>query len=142
MAWADTRKHITFTCPNGHRCRDSSLHDETFLKENLVALFIYRQATGFCPRTLEPDEGWMIEAVNGLVRLGRSLKNSADLPPLPSPPTWTDSKQRRLRGILWRRSCRGKIQQKARQEDAQLGHAQAGYIFSQQDGENTGNNAV
>ena len=69
MAWADTRKHITFTCPNGHRCRDSSLHDETFLKENLVALFIYRQATGFCPRTLEPDEGWMIEAVNGLVRL-------------------------------------------------------------------------
>ena len=95
MAWADTRKHITFTCPNGHRCRDSSLHDETFLKENLVALFIYRQATGFCPRTLEPDEGWMIEAVNGLVRLGRSLKNSADLPPLPSPPTWTDSNQRR-----------------------------------------------
>lgn len=31
--WSDSRKHITFTCPNGRKCRDSSLHDETFLKE-------------------------------------------------------------------------------------------------------------
>ena len=99
VIWADNRKHITFTCPNGSKCRDSSLHDETFLKENLETLFIYRQATGFCPRTLEPNEGWMSEAVNGLVRLGRSLENSADLPPLPSPPTWTDSKQRRREAI-------------------------------------------
>ena len=99
VSWVDTRKHITFTCPNGRKCRDSSLHDETFLKENLEALFIYRQATGFRPRTLEPDEGWMSEAVNGLVRLGRLLENNADLPPLPSPPTWTDSKQRRRETI-------------------------------------------
>ncbi len=35
VTWADTRKHITSTCPNGRKCRDSSLHDETFLKENL-----------------------------------------------------------------------------------------------------------
>ena len=99
VTWADNRKHITFTCPNGRKCRDSSLHDETFLKENLEALFIYRQATGFRPRTLEPDEGWMGEAATGIIQLGRSLENSADLPPLPSPPTWTDSKQRRREAI-------------------------------------------
>ena len=99
VSWADNRKHITFTCPNGRKCRDSSLHDETFLKENLEALFIYRQTTGFRPRTLEPDEGWIGEVASGIIQLGRSLENSADLPPLPSPPTWTDSKQRRREAI-------------------------------------------
>lgn len=79
--------------------RDSSLHDETFLKENLETLFAYRQATGFRPRTLEPDEGWMGEVVNNLIKLGRSLENNTDFSPLPSLPTWTDSKQRRREAI-------------------------------------------
>ena len=95
VTWTDTRKHITFTCPNGRKCRDSSLHDETFLKENLEALFAYRQATGFRPGSVEPDEGWMGELADGLIRLGRSMERLDDLPPLPMPPTWTDSKQRR-----------------------------------------------
>lgn len=99
VTWTDDRKHITFTCPNGRKCRDSSLHDETFLKENLETLFAYRQATGFRPRTLEPDEGWMGEVVNNLIRLGRSLENNTDFSPLPSLPTWTDSKQRRREAI-------------------------------------------
>lgn len=47
VTWADNRKHITFTCPNGRKCRDSSLHDETFLKKNLETLFAYRQTTRF-----------------------------------------------------------------------------------------------
>lgn len=58
-AWADNRKHIMFICPNGRTCRDSSLHGETVLKENLEMLFAYRQAIGFRTRTLEPDKGWM-----------------------------------------------------------------------------------
>lgn len=61
VTWTDTRKHITFTCPNGRKCRDSSLHDETFLKENLEALFAYRQTVGFHTGSVEPDEGWMGE---------------------------------------------------------------------------------
>ena len=36
--------HWSSRCPNGRKCRDSSLHDETFLKENLEMLFLYRQA--------------------------------------------------------------------------------------------------
>ena len=92
-------RHITFTCPNGRKCRDSSLHDETFLKENLEKLFAYRQATGFCPGTLEPDEGWMGELAAGLVQLGRALEREADLPQLPTPPVWTDSKLRRREAL-------------------------------------------
>ena len=97
--WTDTRKHITFTCPNGRKCRDSSLHDETFLKENLEALFAYRRAVGFCPGSVEPDEGWIGELTSGLIQLGRAVERSDDLPPIPTPPTWTDSKQRRREAI-------------------------------------------
>ena len=99
VTWTDTRKHITFTCPNGRKCRDSSLHDETFLKENLEALFAYRQAVGFRPGSVEPGEGWMGELANGLIQLGRSMERMDDLPPLPVPPTWTDSKQRRREAL-------------------------------------------
>ena len=99
VTWTDTRKHITFTGPNGRKCRDSSLHDETFLKENLEALFAYRQAVGFRPGSVEPDEGWIGEAANGLIQLGRSMERMDDMPPLPAPPTWTDSKLRRREAL-------------------------------------------
>ena len=99
VTWSDTRKHITFTCPNGRKCRDSSLHDETFLKENLEALFAYRQTVGFHPGSLEPAEGWMRNLASGLLRLGRALERGNDLPPLPAPSTWTDSKQRRREAL-------------------------------------------
>ena len=95
VIWTDARKHITFVCPNGRKCRDSGLHDETFLKENLEALFIYRQAVGVRPGSVEPDEGWMGELTEGLIQLGRSIERLNDIPPLPALPPWTDSKQRR-----------------------------------------------
>lgn len=93
VTWTDSRKHITFTCPNGRKCRDISLHDETFFKENLEKLLVYRQAVGFQPATPEPEIGWMGELANGLLRLGKSMEQGAELPPLPAPPVWTDSKQ-------------------------------------------------
>lgn len=95
VTWTDNRKYITFTCPNGRKCRDISLHDETFLKENLEKLFAYRQAVSFQPATPEPEIGWMGELANALIHLGKSLEQRADLPPLAAPPVWTDSKQRR-----------------------------------------------
>ncbi len=94
VTWRPNRKHITFTCPNGRKCRDSSLHDETFLKENLEALLLYRQTTGFRPQTPEPDEGWLGELASGWFRVVADLERDADWQ-LPAPPTWTDSKQRR-----------------------------------------------
>lgn len=71
----------------------TSLHDETFLKENLETLFTYRQDTGFRPITQDPDEGWMGAMVADWMRIGKYLEQSFDLPELPAPPTWTDSKQ-------------------------------------------------
>lgn len=35
ITWTDERKYITFTCRGGKKCRDKTLHDEKYLKENL-----------------------------------------------------------------------------------------------------------
>ena len=43
MTWTDERKYITFTCPNGKKCRDKTLHDEKYLKENLEYELYYRE---------------------------------------------------------------------------------------------------
>ena len=40
--WTDGRKNITFTTPEGRKCRDSKLHIEKYLKENMEAEFGYR----------------------------------------------------------------------------------------------------
>ena len=78
VTWTENRKHITFACPNGRRCRDTSLHDETFLKENMEALFVYRQMVGFRGEYSEPEIGWIGEASQGLLRLGKQLEQDAD----------------------------------------------------------------
>ena len=40
--WTDGRKNITYTTPDGRKCRDSKLHIEKYLKENMEAEFEYR----------------------------------------------------------------------------------------------------
>ena len=40
--WTDGRKNITYTTPDGRTCRDSKLHIEKYLKENMEAEFGYR----------------------------------------------------------------------------------------------------
>ena len=41
--WTDTRKYITFTCPNGRKVRDNKLHDNKYTKENLEYEFRIRK---------------------------------------------------------------------------------------------------
>ena len=41
--WTEERKHITFTCPNGMKCRGSRLHQEKYAKENFENEFTIRQ---------------------------------------------------------------------------------------------------
>ena len=41
-AWTDSRKNITYITPDGRKCRDSKLHIEKYLKENMEAEFGYR----------------------------------------------------------------------------------------------------
>ena len=40
-AWRDSRKNITYTTPDGRKCRDNKLHIEKYLKENMEAEFGY-----------------------------------------------------------------------------------------------------
>ncbi len=40
--WTDGRKNITYVTPDGRKCRDSKLHMEKYLKENMEAEFGYR----------------------------------------------------------------------------------------------------
>lgn len=57
--WTEHEKHIAFTCPDGQKCWDSSLHDETYLKENMEKLFEYRHTHSFTEKMLEPEKGWL-----------------------------------------------------------------------------------
>jgi len=44
VSWTPTRKHITFTAPDGRKCRDNKLHEEKYLKERMEAEFGHREA--------------------------------------------------------------------------------------------------
>lgn len=43
VKWTDTRKHITYTCPNTMSCRDVKLHDNRYLKEMMEREFELRR---------------------------------------------------------------------------------------------------
>lgn len=44
VIWTPERKHITFQCPNGKKCRSSKLHDPKYGKENLENEFLIRES--------------------------------------------------------------------------------------------------
>ena len=58
-AWRDSRKNITYTTPDGRKCRDSKLHMEKYLKENMEAEFEYRteKITGGASGTASAVDG-------------------------------------------------------------------------------------
>ena len=43
VTWTDTRKNITYTTPDGKRCRDNKLHETKFLKEAMEYEFRIRE---------------------------------------------------------------------------------------------------
>ena len=58
--WTDTRKYITFTCPNGMKVRDNKLHDNKYRKDILeYELSIRQQLTKqhACGKSNGPTEG-------------------------------------------------------------------------------------
>lgn len=42
VRWSPDRKYITYTCPNGMKCRDVKLHEEKYRKEMMEREFQYR----------------------------------------------------------------------------------------------------
>ena len=55
----DSRKYITYTCPNGMKVRDNKLHESKFLKENMQYEFAIRQ------QTINPCGSFEAEAEHG-----------------------------------------------------------------------------
>ena len=45
--WSDNRKHLTYTTPEGNKCRDNKMHDEKYLKHNMEVFYEYRTIKGF-----------------------------------------------------------------------------------------------
>jgi len=105
VRWDDAHKYILFITPEGQKCRDRSLHDDTYLKENLEKLFVYRAEHGFTPLTPEPSEGWLAlidsadTVLSDAVRLGKSIENMGDVAPPLRPSVFTDSKQLRREAL-------------------------------------------
>ena len=105
VKWNDSLKYITYTCPNGMKCRDNKLHDEMYHKENMEKLFAHRAEYGFVPQTPEPPEGWMaqmeaLESVaQSLISLGKNAESISHVAPNITPHTQTDSKQKQRENL-------------------------------------------
>ena len=57
VRWEDSRKYITYTCPNGKRCRDSRLHEPRYSKEMMCNEFKLRaDEIGFKVQSGRSDE--------------------------------------------------------------------------------------
>ena len=56
VRWEDNRKYITYTCPNGRKCRDNKLHDVRYRKENMEYEFEIRRNESRHQR--EPEGGF------------------------------------------------------------------------------------
>ena len=46
--WTDSRKNITYTTPDGRKCRDNKLHIEKYLKENMEDEFAKLLEQAYC----------------------------------------------------------------------------------------------
>lgn len=57
VKWTDTRKTITYTCPNGKSCRDDRLFGNKFSKVNMELEFDYRQKK----KEIDKESGWEYE---------------------------------------------------------------------------------
>lgn len=57
VKWTDTRKTITYTCPNGKTCRDERLFGAKFSKVNMELEFDYRQQKN----EIDEETGWEYE---------------------------------------------------------------------------------
>ena len=59
VRWEDNRKYITYTCPNGQKCRCKRLHERKYTKEMMTLEFKIRL------RLLEEIKQWGAERRNG-----------------------------------------------------------------------------
>ena len=57
VRWEDSRKYITYTCPNGRKCRCAKLHGEKFSKEMMEYEFEIRRERLDGMQQIRPENG-------------------------------------------------------------------------------------
>jgi len=57
VRWEDSRKYITYTCPNGRKCRCAKLHSEKFSKELMEHEFKIRRECLDGTQQIRPESG-------------------------------------------------------------------------------------
>ena len=57
VRWEDSRKYITYTCPNGKKCRCAKLHGEKFAKEMMEYEFEIRRECLDGTQQIRPESG-------------------------------------------------------------------------------------
>lgn len=75
VKWTDTRKSITYTCPNGMKCRDDRLHESKYTKEMMEREFRNRAEIVHGGIEAAESSGYGMESISG--RLERN-----DSPPM------------------------------------------------------------
>lgn len=82
VLWTDERKYITYTCPNGMKCRDIKLHQEKYRKEKMELEFELRRietekcTTKSCNQRYDSEDGTGITGDNRGERLLESTDQS------------------------------------------------------------------
>ena len=81
ITWTDERKYITFTCPNGMKCRDIKLHDKKYLKEVLNYELQFREqiTKRYNIGELNPEELLRIAEDGRIFEPTRDMRNRQDL---------------------------------------------------------------
>ena len=71
VRWTDSRKHITYTTPQGMKCRDNRLHHEGYTKAAMEQEFAVRSA-------YLRSYGWGGDLAEELMQLGRELEGNQE----------------------------------------------------------------
>ena len=72
VRWEESRKNITYTCPNGKRCRDNRLHEQRYSKEMMCNEFKIRADE----ISFEIKSGRSDEHTTGDIRSRQQLESS------------------------------------------------------------------
>lgn len=82
VLWTDERRYITYTCPNGMKCRDIKLHQEKYRKEKMELEFELRRietekcTAENCDQRYDSEDGTGITGDNRGERLLESTDKS------------------------------------------------------------------
>ena len=69
VRWEENRKYITYTCPNGRRCRDNKLHGDKYRKENMEYEFETRRIAADVRQGIVGSVGHSADSVSARFQL-------------------------------------------------------------------------